>query len=786
MTKDCVAPPALYRFGEFDIDPASRELRRSGQDVPLPVKVFACIIYLIENRHRAVARDELMVSVWGHAHLTESVLGQVIRQARQLLSDDGEQQKIIKTVRGYGYRWILPMEEEPSSSTPLPAAARRRPRLRVAVVGALALLLAAVAGLLLHARRDTASEPVAEAPSGSDSIALMLPVSGVFDPDDAWVRLGLMDFVANRLRAAGQPMVPTDSVVALLRGLDGTPDVKAIGVLTSSTRARVVLDAHAEKEGDDWRVSLRDIADSRATLAAVGKGKDVLAAARDAADRIAIGLGRTPAREPGAKPDLALLVQRTNAAMLAQKPDVARRIIDEAPAALRDAAEIRLQRGRIAFSKHDLSGADAIFAALSEDVAAQREPVMRARILNGLAAVRALRGDRTRAESMLEEAARILGDRDAPDTLDVLGTVWMNLGNVAQERGDLDLARERMARARRIFEGGGDVRNLAVLDGNVGVLETRRERYADALRLFERAAELDAAIQDAGGELTALSFAVEVRLLLLDVRGAAAAESRLKALIARTTNPELVARGQLTLVDLYDAGGRIHASDALLEQAQGTASGGTDLRGVRFDADVKQAEHALRRGDAVQAAQSAGAVVDALAVDLGSMEADNRSRAWLALVRANLARRDVGTAAAAEAGMTAWAVKESSATPRIRAAIARAEVAAASRRPEEADAAYRNALALADASRIPLRLRQVVESYIGWMLDSDDAGRTDDRVLRMADRVADYADSDYDAALIQLRTYRRLGPPAAWRTALAHARALAGDRHIPSELVPPS
>jgi len=81
--------PAIYRFGEFELDTASRELRRSGEAIELTIKAFSCVLYLIENRNRAVDRDELMLAVWGHVHLTESVLGQAIRHARQALSDSG-------------------------------------------------------------------------------------------------------------------------------------------------------------------------------------------------------------------------------------------------------------------------------------------------------------------------------------------------------------------------------------------------------------------------------------------------------------------------------------------------------------------------------------------------------------------------------------------------------------------------------------------------------------------------------------------------------------------------
>ena len=58
------------------------------------------------------------------------------------------------------------------------------------------------------------------------------------------------------------------------------------------------------------------------------------------------------------------------------------------------------------------------------------------------------------------------------------------------------------------------------------------------------------------------------------------------------------------------------------------------------------------------------------------------------------------------------------------------------------------------------------------------------RMLRVSERVADFADRDYAAALVQLRVYRKLGPPAAWQSALARAQRLAGERRIPAELMP--
>ena len=62
-----------YRFGEFQLDPASRELLRNGHPVPLRPKSLECIVYLVEHRDRAVGRDEL-ISARERLDFTERLL----------------------------------------------------------------------------------------------------------------------------------------------------------------------------------------------------------------------------------------------------------------------------------------------------------------------------------------------------------------------------------------------------------------------------------------------------------------------------------------------------------------------------------------------------------------------------------------------------------------------------------------------------------------------------------------------------------------------------------------
>src|SRR5687768_11544828 len=101
-----------YRFGEFQLDPASRELLRNGHPVPLRPKSLECIVYLIEHRDRAVGRDELISAVWGRVDVSDTVVAQTLLRARKALDDTGNQQGMIRTVPRFGYRWVVPVEDQ--------------------------------------------------------------------------------------------------------------------------------------------------------------------------------------------------------------------------------------------------------------------------------------------------------------------------------------------------------------------------------------------------------------------------------------------------------------------------------------------------------------------------------------------------------------------------------------------------------------------------------------------------------------------------------------------------
>jgi predicted ATPase/DNA-binding winged helix-turn-helix (wHTH) protein len=96
----------VYRFGELQLDPAGRELRRAGAALHLEPLAFDLLVYLVEHRDRVVSKTELLDGVWGHRFTSEASLTTRVKQIRQAVGDDGRAQQTIRNVRGRGYRFV--------------------------------------------------------------------------------------------------------------------------------------------------------------------------------------------------------------------------------------------------------------------------------------------------------------------------------------------------------------------------------------------------------------------------------------------------------------------------------------------------------------------------------------------------------------------------------------------------------------------------------------------------------------------------------------------------------
>ena len=95
-----------FRFADFEIDIARRELRRAGAVVHIEPQVFDLLVHLIRNRDRIVSKDELIEVIWHGRIVSEAALSSRISAARRVLGDSGNDQTLIHTMYKRGFRFV--------------------------------------------------------------------------------------------------------------------------------------------------------------------------------------------------------------------------------------------------------------------------------------------------------------------------------------------------------------------------------------------------------------------------------------------------------------------------------------------------------------------------------------------------------------------------------------------------------------------------------------------------------------------------------------------------------
>ena len=129
----------LLRFGTFEIDGATGELRRNGSLVRLQPQPFKVLLLLARNPGEIVDRDWLRQEIWGGTTIDfDRSLNVCIAQIRSALCDDPENPRFIQTVPRRGYRFLATVEpvrpvvraEAAEGETPAVPRAHRRAHAR--------------------------------------------------------------------------------------------------------------------------------------------------------------------------------------------------------------------------------------------------------------------------------------------------------------------------------------------------------------------------------------------------------------------------------------------------------------------------------------------------------------------------------------------------------------------------------------------------------------------------------------------------------------------------------
>jgi eukaryotic-like serine/threonine-protein kinase len=217
--------PRGYRFGLFEVDLLSREVRKNGRRIKLQDQPFRVLALLLESHPNMVARDDLRKRLWDQDTFVEFDHGvsNAVSRIREALGDSADSSRFIETLPKRGYRFMAPIERiDESVAAPSQTNGDN--------YRALSLPLG-------DERRTVAVVP------------LRLSASV---PEDRFLSVALAETIANRMASAPNLVVrPTATVMKYAaKGADWTQIARALSVV-------LVVEGSIQRLGNKLRILLQ-------------------------------------------------------------------------------------------------------------------------------------------------------------------------------------------------------------------------------------------------------------------------------------------------------------------------------------------------------------------------------------------------------------------------------------------------------------------------------------------------------------------------------------------------
>lgn len=199
---DAAPAPARVRFGSFEFDTATGELRRDGVQVRLQAQPAKVLAHLVLHAGETVSRDDLHSTIWGDDTFVdfERGLNVCIAQIRSALGDESTSPRFIRTLPRRGYQFICPVERiqaEPPAVEPDNVVDPPKRSRRVLILSTIGLALFALLAAIFW-------RPFLPASSPSIVIAIAPFDNETGDPALNNFSRSLTDNVVQQLAASGK------------------------------------------------------------------------------------------------------------------------------------------------------------------------------------------------------------------------------------------------------------------------------------------------------------------------------------------------------------------------------------------------------------------------------------------------------------------------------------------------------------------------------------------------------------------------------------------------------
>src|SRR6266850_3754753 len=118
--QDLTSTARLFRFGIFELDARSGELRRHGLKIRLPDQSFQILRILLDRPGDVVTRAELQQRLWPSDTFVDFNVGlnSAVRKLREALDDSAENPRFIETLPRRGYRFVASVESATREQIP--------------------------------------------------------------------------------------------------------------------------------------------------------------------------------------------------------------------------------------------------------------------------------------------------------------------------------------------------------------------------------------------------------------------------------------------------------------------------------------------------------------------------------------------------------------------------------------------------------------------------------------------------------------------------------------------
>jgi TolB-like protein/DNA-binding winged helix-turn-helix (wHTH) protein/Flp pilus assembly protein TadD len=274
--------PPVIRFGVFEVDLRSGELRKGGLKIKLQEQPFQILTMLLERPGEIITREEIEKKLWSADTFVdfEHSLATAVKKLREALDDSADNPRFVETLPRRGYRFIAPLDVGAGLALPTraqQAAPLRRRWLAAVAGGALVAVLAALFGVNVTGVRDRllrAVGAVREPPLQIRSLAV-LPLENLsHDPEQEYFSDGMTDALITDLGKISTLRVISRRTAMHYRGTKKTlPEiarelnVDAVvegAVLRSGDRVRItaqLIEARADKQlwAEGYERDLRDV-----------------------------------------------------------------------------------------------------------------------------------------------------------------------------------------------------------------------------------------------------------------------------------------------------------------------------------------------------------------------------------------------------------------------------------------------------------------------------------------------------------------------------------------------